>query len=148
MYRVFAENDFEKCLDLFLKVFSAEPWLDKWASRDLAASYLRDYINTPGFIGYVAAENEHLQAMCFGHIKHWWEGDEYFIDEMCVDQDQQAKGLGSGMYLYIRENLAAQLVVHITLLTEKSVPACEFFKKQGMKISSGTVFMTAKTKQH
>ncbi|QVK17229.1 GNAT family N-acetyltransferase [Mycoplasmatota bacterium] len=126
---------------LFLKVFEKEPWNDKWPSFERAKSYLTDLSQTPGFRGFVATKNSTIVSICFGYIMKWWQGDEYFVKEFFVDDTMQNQGIGSILYDYMVQNLQKEKVRTITLLTEKSIPAFQFYQKKGLTLSEDTVFL-------
>lgn len=66
-----------------------------------------------------------------GHIKHWYTGKEYYIDELCISTGKQGQGVGT-MFLNMIENACRELkLTHLFLLTENNVPAFEFYKKNG-----------------
>ena len=42
-------------------------------------------------------------GLSMGHIRHWYEGTEYMIDELCVRADRQGRGVGTA---FLRDNAA------------------------------------------
>lgn len=78
--RICLEQDFYACVDLFMNVFNNAPWNDAW-TQGVAEPYLRDYITTPGFNGYIAEEERKIKGFLMGIRKKWWNGDEFFINE-------------------------------------------------------------------
>lgn len=130
--RNYSSQDFEKCIQLFIEVFNNEPWNDKW-SRVKAESYLHDYIHTPGFKGVVAEQDEVTYGFIFGVSKRWWSADEFFINEMCVKSSQQRSGIGTSMLNYLAEELKSEGIENMTLLTNRDIPAEQFYKKMDLK---------------
>ena len=102
--RDFKSDDFEGCVNLFIKVFSQTPWNDHW-SLESASIYLRDIVMTPGFYGVVAQDEFGIIGMCWGHIKRWWMGDEFFVDEMCVVSERQRQSVGQRIMMYAKQKL-------------------------------------------
>jgi ribosomal protein S18 acetylase RimI-like enzyme len=139
--RAFRDGDLDRCVELFVKVFSQEPWEDQWPSAERAQAYLSDIMGTPGFRGYVACEGRQILGMCFGHKVRWWSGDEYYLDELCVDSAVQRNGIGTQLVEYAKERLLKEGVQFIVLLTEKDTVASQFYAKQGFEASDKAAFM-------
>lgn len=66
-----------------------------------------------------------------GYVKHWFRGTEYIINELCVKTEAQGKGIGSDFLHQMEEYLLAQGIEATFLLTERTVPAYNFYKKNG-----------------
>jgi len=139
--RSFRSADLERCVMLFITIFSEDPWHDQWLSFARARAFLADIIGTPGFRGFVAEEDGHLVALCFGHKRRWWQGDEYFINELGVLPGRQRKGIGSQLLRYVREQLRQEGVQYISLLTERGIPAEQFYLKEGFQKSKDVIYM-------
>ncbi|MTI66358.1 MAG: GNAT family N-acetyltransferase [Firmicutes bacterium] len=140
-FKRFNENEIDKCVELFINVFSKEPWNDRWPSTEKAKEYLNDIINTPGFKGYVAYKDGEIIGLCFGHVKKWWSGDEYFINEMCIDTKLQKTGIGSKLMDFTKSNLLKEKVKTITLITERNTIAERYYIKNGFKEVKENTFM-------
>ena len=69
----------DECTDLFLKVFTEEPWNDKWDTREDAKKYLESHVQFNSFVGFVAVFKNRIVGASFGFIKPWQEGFEYYI---------------------------------------------------------------------
>lgn len=117
-----------KCTRLFIDVFNQEPWNDKW-SEEVAKQYLLDYTNTPGFMGIIAVKEGVVIGFIFGAHKVWWSGNEFFINEMCVKTENQKNGIGSMLLNYLLKKLDSENVSHLSLLTNRGIPAESFYKK-------------------
>ena len=137
----FHRSDIKECTQLMIDVYSKEPWLDKWPSFDKATKYLREYVDNPSFIGYVLRYNNNIVAVCFGHKKSWWQGDEYYIDEFFTHTSLQNKGIGTKLMSFVKESLKEENIKCITLLTEREIPAEQFYKKNNFKIKEDNIFM-------
>ena len=128
--RLFEKDDLLKCTRLFVDVFNQEPWNDKW-SEVTAKKYLLDYTNTPGFLGIVAVDGDVIIGFIFGAQKVWWSGNEFFINEMCVNAEKQKNGIGSMLLNYLLKELDSENVSNLSLLTDRGIPAEAFYKKNG-----------------
>lgn len=129
--RKFTSEDIDKCSELFKEVFSAYPWYDDWVSFDQARNYLMELIENPVFEGFVAYEGSNVVAACFGHKRSFWTGKEFFIDEFYVRNESQGNGIGTKMLNYVKENIIEEDYMRLTLLTNKGIPAEEFYIKNG-----------------
>jgi len=138
--RMYSEADLRKCMELFVKVFNGEPWHDQWSVED-AERYLNDYANTPGFQGVVAENESGIIGFVFGVRKKWWSGDEFLIQEMCVDNEMQKSGIGTEILSHLERILRKEEVSRMTLLTNKGIPAEKFYKKMGFVEIDRLIFM-------
>ena len=48
-------------------------------------------------------ENDIMVGLAMGEIKHWYEGTEYFIHELCIKTDEQGRGLGAKFIVQIKK---------------------------------------------
>ena len=129
--RKFNSEDIDKCAKLFKEVFSSYPWYDNWASFNQVRSYLIELIENPLFEGFVAYQDSEIAAVCFGHRKSWWMGKEFFIDEFYVANEKQGNGIGTKLMDYVKASLIKEDYSRLVLLTNKDIPAEEFYLKNG-----------------
>ncbi|RRJ61731.1 GNAT family N-acetyltransferase [Paenibacillus oralis] len=140
--RHYSFEDFQGCVELFIHVFNQEPWKDNW-TQEKARQYLQDYIDTPGFKG-VVADDINIKGFIMGIRKRWWSGDEFFINEMCVDTANQRSGVGTRLLDHLDNALKSEGIERITLLTSKGVPAEQFYRKNGLSTIDDLIFMYKK----
>lgn len=138
--RTYTAQDLQKCTATFIEVFNAEPWNDEWTT-ERATRYLHDFTQTPGFLGLLAMEQDEIVGLLFGVRKAWWSGDEFFIHEMCVKTTAQKSGIGSQMLNQLVEMLKEEGVQDILLITDRGIPAEEFYKKNGFEEIERVVVM-------
>jgi aminoglycoside 6'-N-acetyltransferase I len=130
-FRRFNWGDLDECVILFKNVFSADPWYDEWASLDQSRNYLSELIENPVFEGFVIRENSKIVAACLGHRRSWWMGKEFFVDEFFVENEKQGNGIGAQLLDYVVSELARERYTRLTLLTNKEIPAENFYLKNG-----------------
>ena len=140
-FKQYIAQDLEKCTTTFINVFNAEPWNDEWTVEN-ATRYLMDFTNTPGFFGLLAWEHEEIIGFIFGVRRAWWSGDEFFIHEMCVTPNQQHSGIGTALLNELIQTLQPDTIQNITLLTDRSIPAEAFYKKNGFEEIERILFMS------
>lgn len=129
--RKFSFEDMDKCAKLFKEVFSVYPWYDNWIYEDQAKEYLIELIENPAFEGFIAYNGHDIAAVCFGHKRSWWMGKEFFIDEFYVANEKQGNGIGTILLNYVKDNLIQEDYSRLILLTNKGIPAEEFYVKNG-----------------
>jgi len=139
--REFTIEDVDKCAELFKEVFSDYPWYDNWVSINQAKKYLNELILNPVFEGFVAYEGSNVIAVCFGHKRSWWMGKEFFIDEFYVAKEMQGNGIGSELLNYVKYSLMEEDYRRLVLLTNKGIPAEEFYAKNGFYNNENRISM-------
>jgi GNAT superfamily N-acetyltransferase len=137
----FTLNDLDGCVELYKDVFSAEPWYDGWLSIEQVRKYVNELIANPVFEGFVAYDNSDIIAVCLGHKRSWWNGKEFFIDELFVTKKMQGKGIGTQLLNYVESNPLIGDCVRLILLTNNDLPAEKFYLKRGFKIKKNRIIM-------
>ncbi|MBD5393496.1 MAG: GNAT family N-acetyltransferase [Lachnospiraceae bacterium] len=117
----------------FKEVFTKEPWNDDWSNEEQLENYIVDLIGNKNSLTLVYFDDDKLVALAMGHVKHWYAATEYYIDELCVKTQLQGQGIGGKFINAIEEYLIRHDIRAIFLLTEKDVPAYDFYKKHGFE---------------
>ena len=123
---------FHEIKDMFRATFSGPPWNEEWKDDQLN-EYLHDLIEVRGSLMFGLYEREKLIGISIGKIKHWCSGTEYFIEELCISNDYQGRGLGREFFALIKNSLKERGITQIFLMTDRDKPAYEFYKKIGFK---------------
>lgn len=139
--RTWQNTDLSEAITLFVNCYNFEPWQDKW-TPERAGEYLTELTRFPGFRGFVAASDDQLLGLCLGHIRKWWRGDDYIIEEMCVSPELQRTGIGSRMLAEIRAMLMPDQIFNLILITETRSPSEQFYLRNGFSITTSMVLMT------
>ena len=116
--------------ELFFSVFTSEPLNYDLANENQLQLYIHDLIGQNNSLTFGLYEGAELIGISMGHIKHWYTGTEYFIDELCISTSKQGKGVGTLFVSEIEKACKELGLTHIFLLTENNVPAFTFYKKQ------------------
>ncbi len=124
-------DEIEAIKGLFKSVFTIEPWNDDWSNEDQLRLYLIDLVGQDNSLTYGLYENEELISISMGHIRHWYSGTEYYIDELCVQTDKQGSGIGTYFLNKIEKAIKEIGMANIFLQTENNVPAYGFYQKNG-----------------
>lgn len=138
------ENAFAEIKELFVGVFTAEPWKDDWSDKIQLDLYIHDLIGQSNSLTFGLYEGAELIGISMGRIKHWYTGTEYCIDELCIQSAKQGRGLGRRFVSEIERACKQLGLTHIFLLTEDNVPAFEFYKKLGFYQSENSVAFAKK----
>ena len=126
-------SDLKEIKELFQSVFSSPPWNDDWSDEEQLENYILDLIDIKTAISFGLYKENNLIGISLGHIKHWYEGTEYYIDELCIKTGKQGCGYGLRFLELIEAYLKQQGVKHIFLLTERDVDAYEFYKRNNYR---------------
>ena len=119
--------------ELFRDAFSGEPWNDNWSDTEQLMEYMKDISKAYSQLNYGLLIDGRLVGMSVGKIKHWWEGTEYAIDEICVSPEYQGQGLGSKFLSLIESAIREKGLGGIFLQTDNDKPAYRFYHKNGFR---------------
>ncbi len=125
------ESNSDIIRELFASVFTKEPWNDDWSDENQLRAYIHDLAGQDNSLTFGLYEGNELIGVSMGHIKHWYTGTEYFIDELCISTSKQGQGIGILFVGEIEKACREMGLTHIFLLTGKDAPAYKFYKKQG-----------------
>ena len=135
-------DDIEIVKKHFVTVFSDDPWYDQWNDEKQLHSYIIDLIGQSNSLTLGFFDCEKMIGLSMGHIRHWFTGTEYFIDELCILQSKQGQGIGSAFLKSIEEYILSHDMTRIALQTERGIPAYHFYIKNGYtELSNNTAFL-------
>lgn len=137
-------SDTEMVKQLFLSVFSQEPWNDDWSDEEQLNRYIGDLLAHPRALCFGLFDQGKLLGLSLGYIRFWYEGTEYRIEELCISRHYQGRGIGQDFLKRIEEQLERRQIVHILLQTERNLPAYSFYKKCGFRALEEDVTMFKK----
>ena len=124
-------NDKEAIKELFTGVFTGEPWNDDWSDSKQLDCYIDDLCGQSYSLIYGLFEGGELIGLSMGYIKHWYTGTEYIIDELCIKTDRQGTGAGTFFLTEIEKAIKEMGLKQIFLLTDRDMPAYNFYKNNG-----------------
>lgn len=135
------DENLDECVDLFINTFSKEPWYDVYESRDQVVNYFKHFMEFNSFLGFALIVDGKVAAISVGMKKPWINGVEYYIDQFCVDYNQQGHGLGSIFLQKIEEQILKLGLKGMMLNTEEGFPSYQFYKKNGFQKIDGSVVL-------
>ncbi len=138
--RPFTPGDLDGAITLYVGVFNAEPWNDRW-TIETARKRLAETFDTPGFLGVVAVENAEPIGFVAGYREQWFTGGHYYLKEMCVRTDRQRAGIGTRLIEHLERRLRDLDVERVYLLTARGGPAETFYAKRGYWASPKMIVM-------
>lgn len=141
--REFKASDLDEIVVLFMDVFNQPPWNNRW-SNDNAKELIQDFINTRGFMGYIArdeSEDSSIVGVVLGREKKWWRGKEYYIEEFFVRAELQGRGYGTQMLEFVYEDIKNKGIRRVALLTDKNSPAFNFYTNKDFKEHQSLCFL-------
>lgn len=121
----------EEIKSLFVSVFTKEPWNDDWSDETQLEAYIMDLIGNRNSLALGLYEDGQLTGLALGNIRHWYEGTQYNIDELCISTSEQRRGLGTLFFEQMESFLKQKGFCHIFLQTDRNVPAYQFYQKNG-----------------
>lgn len=124
-------DNIEEMKVFFFDIFTKEPWNDDWSDKNQLHAYIMDLIGNQNSLTLGLFENGNMVGLSMGSIKHWYSGTEYYIDEFCIKTKEQGRGLGTQFLSKIEAFIKQRGMKQIFLQTDRTVPAYNFYKKNG-----------------
>jgi len=140
-------NDIENIKYIILEVFTKEPWYDKWDDKEQLHKYVLDILTNTNSLALGLYDNDKLIGISLGRIRHWYTGNQFWIDDLGILTQNQGNGLGSKFIKLIEEYIKPKNINAIILLTERNVPAYYFYKKNGFNEIDKSVFFIKDIKE-
>ena len=124
-------DNFDRIKKFFVDVFTNEPWNDDWSNEEQLKGYIMDLIGNVNSLTLGYFIDDEMFGLSMGHIRHWYTGTEYYIDEFCICRNKQGTGIGTKFLKDVEQYMMSNGMTHIFLQTERTVPAYNFYKKNG-----------------
>ena len=134
-------EDKEAITNVFISVFTKAPWNDDWSNTTQLDMYINDLVGQGYSLTYGLYDEDELIGIALGYVKHWYSGTEYIINELCIKSEHQGKGAGSFFLAEIEKAVKELGIKQIFLLTDRNVPAFNFYKKNGFVAEETTIPM-------
>jgi N-acetylglutamate synthase-like GNAT family acetyltransferase len=134
-------NDIEKCAPTFMASYNQLPWNYDWKLED-AVKYLNEYVAAANFKGFMICEdNGEVSGALLGHSKTWWTNNQFMIDELFISPTMQGKGYGKILLQHAEQFAKQSSIERLTLMTNKFMPALDFYNKNDFSKVDQYVFM-------
>lgn len=132
-------DDIDDIKKVILDAFTGEPWNDDWQDPEQFHRYILDLIGNANSLALGLVNQEKIVAVALGRIKHWYTGNQYWIDDLGVISDCRGKGYGTAFLSLMEQYLRKNSVKKIVLLTERDIPAFYFYKKNHFELKEERV---------
>lgn len=136
--------DAESIKTVIFETFSKEPWNDDWSDEKQLNLYIMDLIGNANSLSLGLYENNELIGVSVGRIKHWYSGNEYWIDDLAILPQAQGRGYGSEFIDFIEKHIKEKGINGIVLFTERDIPAFNLYVKKGFAEKRERVFFEKK----
>lgn len=127
------EKYLKETMSLYQRAFGKAPWNDDWSDQAQLSEYIKEVSGGCHCLNYGLLIDGKLVAVSLGSVRHWWEGTNYNIEELCVDPDLQRQGIGSRFMQMIENDIKAKGFAGIFLQTDNDMPSYKFYIKNGYK---------------
>ena len=97
------------------------------------SEYIKEISGGYGALNFGLLIDGKLAAMSLGMIRHWWQGTNYNIEELCVNPDLQGRGIGTRFMGLIEKKIKEKGLCGIFLQTDNDKPSYRFYLKNGFK---------------
>ncbi len=126
-------TDLPKIAEIFRAAFAGDPWNDDWSDTEQLYEYIREISGGYNALNYGLLVDGELVAVALGMARHWWEGTNYNIEELCVSPKCQGQGIGSEFLRLIESAIRARGYAGIFLQTDSDKPSYRFYTRNGFK---------------
>ena len=127
------ESYLPEVAELYKTSFGGEPWNDDWSDDRQLTEYIREISGSYHSLNYGFVMDGKLVAISIGMIRHWWEGTNYNIEELCVSPELQGQRIGTRFIKMIEDDVRERGLAGIFLQTDNDKPAYRFYKKNGFE---------------
>lgn len=134
------KNDIGRCAETFTASYNQMPWNYNWKLKD-AMVYLNEYTDSMHFKGFMLADGDHVLGALFGHTRTWWTNNQLMIDELFIAPQKQGMGYGKLLLEHVEQYAKENSIGTITLMTNKFMPAVQFYNKNDFNKVDQYVFM-------
>jgi len=133
-------DNLHDCVALFLSAYNSAPWNCQWTTEK-ATLYLDELRGNSNSAGFILYENETAVGAILGHRKTWWTNRQFMIDEFFISPDFQRKGYGKKLMQLCEEYVALHDIDLMVLMTNKYLPAYQFYERYGYVPADQYTFM-------
>ena len=142
LFRELTMADEGEIFTVIRTAFAVPPWDDDWKDAASFHPYCLDILGNANSLGFGLWDGSRLAALALGRLKHWFNGVEYCIDDLCVHPAYQGQGVGSALLGRVCAYARAQGFREVALLTRRNAPAYGFYLKNGFEDVSWRAWMS------
>ncbi|MBA7654573.1 hypothetical protein ES703_62454 [subsurface metagenome] len=138
------KEDLNKVSEIFRIEFAKSPYNEKWI-RSSSLNRIKEYLKKGSDV-FVAESNKKILGFVIVESFLWDDGRVYFIDEVVVKKEFQAKGVGNLLINFIEKLAKKNRAKRIELMAVKDSYAFKFYNKLKFNQLKNFVYLTKKLK--
>ena len=116
--------------EIYAKAFSGEPWNDPWKPED-AVIHVKEILEMKQSYGLEYVDNNTVVGFLLGSSMLFHYGRTFEINDLAVDPACQGKGIAKVLLDRCIEDMKAQGIVGIHLITANEGFLPEFYERHG-----------------
>jgi len=128
--------------EIYAHAFSGEPWNDAWSVED-ATVHVRELIENKQSYGLEYLVDGKIAGFILGTSMLFHYGRTFEINDLAVDPEFQGRGIGTALLERCLEDLKAQGIVAVHLITESEGYLPLFYQKYGFSKEHRVILMGA-----
>ena len=126
--------------DIYVKAFSGEPWNDPWKTED-AVIHVKEILEMKQSYGLEYVENNLVVGFLLGSSMLFHYGRTFEINDLAVDPAYQGKGIAKALLDRCIEDMKAQGIVGIHLITANEGFLPDFYERHGFGREKEVILM-------
>ncbi len=142
--RVLNLHNEKEMMEIIKDAFTSAPWNDNWEDENVFRLYIRDIVGNANSLALGLYDENNLVGLSLGRLKHWFDGIEYCIDDLCISPSHQGMGAGSAFIRLIKKYSQENNYKEISLRTNRTALAYQFYKTNGFLEKKENVFFSMK----
>ncbi len=133
-------NNIEKYGEIYAAAFSGPPWNDPWKVRD-ASTHVRELLECKQSYGLEYVIDGEIVGFVLGTSMLFHYGRTFEINDLAVSPEFQHRGIGAKLLEKCLEDIKAQGMVGIHLITEGGGTLQKFYEKYDFKKETEVILM-------
>ncbi len=125
-------SDIKRIVSVFIRVFSDEPYKEKWTRKFAEIRMYEAYRNGKGFC-FCAEEDGRMAGFIFSQKETWHDGVHLFIEDTGVEKAFRGKGIGTMLVSKLEKTAKKKGITSIDFMVDPKSKAAKFWKKCGYK---------------
>ena len=130
----------ERYGEIYAKAFSGDPWNDPWKTED-AVIHVKEILEIKQSYGLEYVENNLVIGFLLGSSMLFHYGRTFEINDLAVDPAYQGKGIAKTLLDRCIEDMNAQGIVGIHLITANEGFLPDFYERHGFGREKEVILM-------
>ena len=126
--------------EIYAKAFSGEPWNDPWKPED-AVIHVKEILEMKQSYGLEYVEDSKVVGFLLGSSMLFHYGRTFEINDLAVDPAYQGKGIAKTLLDRCIEDMKAQGIVGIHLITANEGFLPDFYERHGFGREKEVILM-------